>query len=934
MGALRSVSDLDECISNRRSRLTWNRTKYTYDPVTHDLLSQTDSATGITTSQTYDKFGNLITQTNGRGYTSTSNYDPVTGLLMATADPLGHGVSYSYNNLGLQIAAQNSVGLGVSNITYDSFGNPSSVTDTANHPATYTRDSAGNVLTVTDAKGQVTQYTYDSFNHLLSVTTPKNEKTFYAYTPTGHVHQITDPFGNVTTFQYNALGQLVQTTDPLGMVSKRAYDANGNLAQETDPNGNVKTYSYDAANRLIKKTLPDDVISLSYDTRNSITQAANSVSAITFNYDDDERLTSVQSQGLGALINNPSASLSFNYDQDNDLVQLTDPVGASCYSYDAADRLNSLRNPKGEIYSFGLDAGNRLTSISRPGSQTSISYDTSGFMSSLVHLSGGTSIDSFTYQRDAMGNVNQITTPVATRTLAYDPDSQLTLATNPETTVPSMQGETFSYDQISNRTQDQSGSYNYDQHKQRLVQDYRYNYFYDNNGNLNSKQEIGTGFGTDGIAGEVTNYFYSSQNQLTGYKVYPTGATTGSPSKEVSYSYDALGRRIQKQVTDYTAESDPTKTFTRRYVYDGQQILLEYDGNNDLLARYTYSNLNADDVLAVDVSSSGVNAKLAQNSGTYLYLKDQLGSVVDIADTNGNKIQHYIYSAFGQLLGIQNAAASDVTSNPPLSTSFTFTGREHDSESGFYFYRARYYDPNTGRFLQKDPSPGKLSNASSVVNSYIYALNNPGNRVDPTGKFSFVEDVIIAVVAVSVAVAAVALAPFTLGGSAVLGGIVEGALVGALAGGATGAEINLKDGRNWSDNIGQALAIGAVAGGAAGGITGALSESSMISVQSVTNLSDLEDGVTSDYGTQTVGVTTDPNVAPFGETQSQQLDELAQNMHVIEITIEDSGSMAPIVNPLCIGATLPMMIVGWITGGPVGGVGSAEVAGVICQTVP
>jgi YD repeat-containing protein len=114
MGALRSVSDLDECISNRRSRLTWNRTKYTYDPVTHDLLSQTDSATGITTSQTYDKFGNLITQTNGRGYTSTSNYDPVTGLLMATADPLGHGVSYSYNNLGLQIAAQNSVGLGVS----------------------------------------------------------------------------------------------------------------------------------------------------------------------------------------------------------------------------------------------------------------------------------------------------------------------------------------------------------------------------------------------------------------------------------------------------------------------------------------------------------------------------------------------------------------------------------------------------------------------------------------------------------------------------------------------------------------------------------------------------------------------------------------------------------------------------------------------------
>src|SRR5581483_9901968 len=142
-----------------------------------------------------------------------------------------------------------------------------------------------------------------------------------------------------------------------------------------------------------------------------------------------------------------------------------------------------------------------------------------------------------------------------------------------------------------------------------------------------------------GMTGEVTNFTYSSENQLLSFKVYEPGSN--SPVKEVSYAYDALGRRIQKQVIDHVNSAN---SFTRRYVYDGQEIILEYDGNNSLLARYTHSMLRTDDVLAADIRSAGVTASLAQSAGTYTYLKDAQGTVTDIADSSGHKLQHYIYS--------------------------------------------------------------------------------------------------------------------------------------------------------------------------------------------------------------------------------------------------------------------------------------------------
>ena len=160
----------------------------------------------------------------------------------------------------------------------------------------------------------------------------------------------------------------------------------------------------------------------------------------------------------------------------------------------------------------------------------------------------------------------------------------------------------------------------------------------------------------------------------------------------------------------------------------------EYDGSNQIVARHTHSSLVTDDVLATEVTAQGASESLAQNPGVYTYLKDSLGSIIDIADTSANRLQHYVYSAFGTLLGVQNAMAQDITPSPVLTPYYSFAGREYDGESMLYYNRARYYDPSIGRFLQKDPLPGALGVPMTVVNSYVYAGNNPFGLKDPTGE--------------------------------------------------------------------------------------------------------------------------------------------------------------------------------------------------------
>ena len=106
---------------------------------------------------------------------------------------------------------------------------------------------------------------------------------------------------------------------------------------------------------------------------------------------------------------------------------------------------------------------------------------------------------------------------------------------------------------------------------------------------------------------------------------------------------------------------------------------------------------------------------------TFYYHFDGLGSVVALSNNVGEIEISYTYDAFGYPYVLLSSFPQE----------YRFTGRKYDYETGNYYYRARYYNPRIGRFLQPDPV-----GYSAGLNLYTYCINNPLNWVDPWGEAS------------------------------------------------------------------------------------------------------------------------------------------------------------------------------------------------------
>jgi RHS repeat-associated protein len=187
----------------------------------------------------------------------------------------------------------------------------------------------------------------------------------------------------------------------------------------------------------------------------------------------------------------------------------------------------------------------------------------------------------------------------------------------------------------------------------------------------------------------------------------PSGGGGGSSTadwEQITYTYDPSGRRIAKDVdgvvTKYVVACPELAE------RDGDHCIAEYDGSNNLLRKYIYGP-GIDEPICMIEAAGGY-------AGTYYYHFNALGSVVALSDADGDTVQVYEYDVYGQV------AASD----PNHTNPFLFTGREFDKETGLYYYRARYYNPTLGRFLQTDPI-----GYDDGMNMYRYCGNNTTNKI-------------------------------------------------------------------------------------------------------------------------------------------------------------------------------------------------------------
>jgi len=174
-------------------------------------------------------------------------------------------------------------------------------------------------------------------------------------------------------------------------------------------------------------------------------------------------------------------------------------------------------------------------------------------------------------------------------------------------------------------------------------------------------------------------------------------------------------------------------------------------------------------------------------SGASYYIYDNPGrSVVAVLSGSQAVLNSYAYNAFGDIKTLNETTPND----------FLYTGERYDDETGLIYLRKRYYDPETGRFLSKDPYPGYVTEPQTI-NPYPYTSNNPIMRVDPRGEFFNLG-----------AAAAGFVIGFGIGGtSAVISGgdFWKSALVSGVAGAAAGFSFGTSIAINAAAGIGAAV---------------------------------------------------------------------------------------------------------------------------------
>ncbi len=719
-------------------------TYYVYDA--QGRITQKTDPRGAVTRYTYDAQGRATEEILPEGGVYRFAYTVVAGAVTETrsTDPNGHQSVYRFNGQGYETRRVDPLG-GVTVSTRDYATNQlRAKTDPAGRVTRYIYDQRGNLVQSEDPAGNLTRFSYDlTVNRPDTITDAAGQITRLEWSQ-GNLVRITNAAGEVSTFTYTPAGKPASITDPLGHVTRLTYDSAGNLTEVTDPAGRLTRSRYDNANRLVETTdAAGRTTAYAYDALDRLTRVTDALGHTTAYTYDETGNTRTVTDPKGAVIETNT------YDRQGRLSARQDALGqAETYTYDGNGNLSARTDRRNQLTRYTYDARNRITRVVyADGRSSDYFYDLAG---NLIRVSDSVSGDTL-YAYDTLNRVLAETTDRGRVSYAYDALGRLT-----ERRIHGVDPTAYGYD-AANRIKTltyrgQTVSHAYDAGGRLIartwpngIQEQRgysaanelvslayrkpdggtieqLTYTYDETGNRSSRARSGAGgvretpfsatydagnrmltFNTDTLdydaAGNLirrtgacgaTTYTWDARNQLAGIQGFLPDCTpvTGA------FSYDYRGRRIEKTVNGRSV----------RYLYDGPQVIAELSGAT---IDTTYlTGLEIDEVLARYGAP-----------GERMLLTDALGSVLALTDPQGNPTTTYAYSAYGKT---EPAGA-------PSENPVQYTGRENDN-TGLYYYRARYYVAEMGRFISSDPI-----GLAGGLNTYAYVANRPTVFTDPLG---------------------------------------------------------------------------------------------------------------------------------------------------------------------------------------------------------
>lgn len=655
---------------------------FTYDRL--DRLESMTSPMDETTSYAFNSAGQRISESLPNGNVIHSVFD-LDGRLLALNDALGTIKIFTYDNNGNSLTEIDANGNGQTH-TYDPLNRLIETTDALGETTRFIYDKNDNIVQTIDREGRILEQTLDSLERRIESIDALGNKTLFTYDQADNLLSITDANNHSTTYEYDALDRQTKEIFADGTAKEYTFDEVGNVLSRKDNKGDLTYYTYDLRNRLLKRDYPDDNDDVfSYDSAGRLLSATNAYATLNYTYDQTGRLLSETLNGH---------TTAYAYDVPNRIRTLTYPSGQTVLErQDERNRVFRITEEDQEIAAWQYDASGRLLSRSfANGATTTFTYDDNNWMRSLRHTNGDSEFAGFTYSFDKEGNLLQSLKShqaADSERYAYDANYRLTNFERGDINAANITfDQIFDYDPLGNRQEfienGQARAYTTNEVNEYTSVGGVSNLIYDDNGNLTQN-------------GDYT-YRYDYENRLL--EVIQNGSSLAN------YYYDPAGRRIRKTTN---AGEDV------RFFFDGARVIEERDENDQLLAEYLYG-IWIDDIL-----------RMKRDGQTYFYHQNFLGSVVALTNSLGELAERYLYDVYGKTQFLDqgnNSAPQSITSNPYL-----FTGRRLDGETNLYYYRARFYDTNLGRFLQRDPL-GYVDG----WNTYEYAGGNPVMRIDPMGE--------------------------------------------------------------------------------------------------------------------------------------------------------------------------------------------------------